>query len=75
MSGCDDHFANRRLVVEPKTAGANDFVGHFDNEAETLFTPHSSSAVDAVRRQIELRACNIVQALRGEAPSDAVNMG
>ena len=46
-----------------------------DNNAQTLFTPHLGSAVDAVRRQIELRAArNIVQALRGETPSDAVNV-
>jgi phosphonate dehydrogenase len=45
-----------------------------DNEAQTLFTPHLGSAVDEVRRQIELRAArNILQALRGEIPSDAVN--
>jgi phosphonate dehydrogenase len=45
-----------------------------DNEAQTLFTPHLGSAVDEVRRQIELRAAhNILQALRGETPIDAVN--
>jgi phosphonate dehydrogenase len=44
------------------------------NRARTLFTPHLGSAVDAVRRQIELRAAhNILQALRGDVPEDAVN--
>jgi phosphonate dehydrogenase len=44
------------------------------NQARTLFTPHLGSAVDAVRRQIELRAAhNILQALRGEVPDDAIN--
>lgn len=45
-----------------------------ENHQQTLFTPHLGSAVAAVRRQIELRAAdNILQALRGERPSDAVN--
>jgi phosphonate dehydrogenase len=45
-----------------------------DNRNQTLFTPHLGSAVDEVRRQIELRAAhNILQALRGEIPADAVN--
>jgi phosphonate dehydrogenase len=39
----------------------------------TLFTPHLGSAVVDVRRQIELRAArNIVAALRGRRPPDAV---
>jgi phosphonate dehydrogenase len=45
-----------------------------DNRGQTLLTPHLGSAVDEVRRQIELRAArNILQALRGEVPADAVN--
>ena len=41
----------------------------------TLFTPHLGSAVAEVRRQIELRAAtNILQALRGETPCDAVTL-
>ena len=45
-----------------------------DNPSQTLFTPHLGSAVDEVRHQIELRAArNILQALRGEVPDDAVN--
>ena len=45
-----------------------------DKPSQTLFTPHLGSAVDEVRRQIELRAArNILQALRGEVPDDAVN--
>jgi phosphonate dehydrogenase len=40
----------------------------------TLFTPHLGSAVDQVRLQIELAAArNILQALNGERPADAVN--
>jgi len=63
-------------LVSPSPLAATTLLDNFDNEAQTLFTPHSSSAVDAVGRQIELRAArNIVQALRGEAPSEAVNMG
>src|SRR5258705_1005387 len=45
-----------------------------ENPRQTLFTPHLGSAVDNVRRKIELRAArNILQALRGEVPDDAVN--
>ncbi len=41
-----------------------------DNRGQTLFTPHLGSAVDEVRRQIELRAAdNILRALRGEIPA------
>ena len=40
----------------------------------TLFTPHLGSAVDSVRCEIEREAAsNILQALRGERPSDAIN--
>jgi len=39
----------------------------------TLFTPHIGSAVDAVRRRIEMDAAlNIVEALRGERPHGAI---
>jgi phosphonate dehydrogenase len=45
-----------------------------ENRSKTLFTPHLGSAVADVRRKIELRAAlNILQALRGETPRDAVN--
>ncbi len=41
---------------------------------KTLFTPHLGSAVDRVRVEIELAAArNILHALRGERPPDAVN--
>lgn len=41
----------------------------------TLFTPHLGSAVHDVRRAIERCAAqNILQALAGETPSDAVNL-
>jgi phosphonate dehydrogenase len=44
-----------------------------DCRDRTLFTPHLGSAVAEVRRQIELRAAeNILQALRGETPADAL---
>ncbi len=40
----------------------------------TLFTPHLGSAVERVRRAIELRAAdNIADALAGKRPRDAVN--
>jgi phosphonate dehydrogenase len=40
----------------------------------TLFTPHLGSAVSAARLEIELAAANsILQALRGERPSGAIN--
>jgi phosphonate dehydrogenase len=40
----------------------------------TLFTPHLGSAVDHVRLEIELAAArNILHALNGERPPDAVN--
>lgn len=40
----------------------------------TLFTPHLGSAVAQVRRAIELRAAeNIVDALAGKRPRDAIN--
>jgi phosphonate dehydrogenase len=40
----------------------------------TLFTPHLGSAVIAARREIERAAANnILQALRGERPSAAIN--
>jgi phosphonate dehydrogenase len=40
----------------------------------TLFTPHLGSAVVAARREIERAAANnILQALRGERPSGAIN--
>lgn len=39
----------------------------------TLFTPHLGSAVESVRRRIELDAAlNIVEALRGERPHGAI---
>jgi phosphonate dehydrogenase len=40
----------------------------------TLFTPHLGSAVVAARREIEQAAANnILQALRGERPTGAIN--
>ena len=40
----------------------------------TLFTPHLGSAVESVRRAIELRAAdNIADALAGRRPRDAIN--
>lgn len=46
------------------------------NTQQTLFTPHLGSAVARVRLEIELAAArNIVQALKGERPRDAINQG
>lgn len=45
-----------------------------EDETRTLFTPHLGSAVDEVRRAIELEAAqNILQVLRGETPAGAIN--
>jgi phosphonate dehydrogenase len=44
------------------------------NSANTLFTPHLGSAVGSVRLEIELAAArNILQALNGQDPEDAIN--
>lgn len=44
-------------------------------QPNTLFTAHIGSAVKRVRLQIELRAAeNILQALNGEHPQDAINV-
>ncbi|MFO7595390.1 MAG: phosphonate dehydrogenase [Desulfocurvibacter africanus] len=44
------------------------------DEQRTLFTPHLGSAVDNVRQAIAMQAAgNILQALRGERPQNAVN--
>jgi len=44
------------------------------NHPATLFTPHLGSAVIAVRRAIEQRAAaNIIDALTGAIPRDALN--
>ena len=51
-------------AISPRLLGA----------ANTLFTPHLGSAVDSVRLQIELAAArNILQALNGQEPTDAIN--
>ena len=40
----------------------------------TLFTPHLGSAVDSIRREIALEAAtSVLECLRGETPSGAVN--
>lgn len=45
------------------------------NESQTLFTPHLGSAVDSVRKEIEMEAAeNILQALNGVKPRGAVNL-
>lgn len=45
-----------------------------ENTEHTLFTPHLGSAVAGVRLEIELAiARNILQGLRGERPTDAIN--
>jgi phosphonate dehydrogenase len=44
------------------------------DSANTLFTPHLGSAVGDVRLEIELAAAkNILQALKGQDPEDAIN--
>jgi phosphonate dehydrogenase len=45
------------------------------NEIQTLFTPHLGSAVDAIRKEIEMEAAeNILDVLRGVKPRGAVNI-
>lgn len=45
-----------------------------DNTSQTVFAPHIGSAVDEVRLAIALKAArNIVQALQGNTPADALN--
>jgi phosphonate dehydrogenase len=45
-----------------------------DNPSQTFFTPHLGSAVKEVRIEIEREAArNIIQALRGQRPSGAIN--
>ncbi len=45
-----------------------------DDPQHTFFTPHLGSAVDEVRRKVELEAAeNIVQALDGRIPVGAIN--
>ena len=56
---------DRPRAIEPR------LLQHKDR---TLFTPHLGSAVEDVRLRIEMAAAkNILQALRGERPEDAVN--
>lgn len=48
--------------------------GLLGNSDHTLFTPHLGSAVARVRLEIEMSAAeNILQALQGEQPRDAIN--
>lgn len=48
--------------------------GLLANAERTLFTPHLGTAVDRARLEIELSAAtNLLQALRGERPADAIN--
>jgi phosphonate dehydrogenase len=56
---------DRPRDIDPRLLRLND---------RTLFTPHLGSAVASARRQIEYAAANnILQALRGERPSGAIN--
>lgn len=56
---------DRPLEINPRLVGFTD---------RTLFTPHLGSAVASARRDIERAAANnILAALRGERPSDAIN--
>jgi phosphonate dehydrogenase len=48
--------------------------GLLANTDQTLFTPHLGTAVDRARLEIELSAArSILQGLRGERPTDAIN--
>lgn len=56
--------ADRPDSIEPRLLRASN----------TVLTPHLGSAVDAVRREIAFEAArNVVQSLRGDRPSGAVN--
>lgn len=54
-------------------------IGHIpqaflEDVEHTLFTPHLGSAVNDIRREIAMRAAqNILQALNGKIPQDAIN--
>lgn len=55
---------DRPMVIDPRLR----------QHPRTLFTPHLGSAVERVRRGIELRAAdNIADVLAGERPRDAIN--
>jgi phosphonate dehydrogenase len=55
---------DRPREIDPRLLAARD---------RTLFTPHLGSAVESVRRRIELDAAlNVVEALRGERPHGAI---
>lgn len=62
---CEDWgLSNRPQTIEPK------LLAH----PNTVFTPHLGSAVSRVRLAIEHRAAdNILAALQGQTPSDAIN--
>lgn len=55
---------DRRMTIDPRLRG----------HPRALFTPHLGSAVERVRRAIEFRAAdNVVDALTGKQPRDAIN--
>lgn len=67
-----DVFAMEDLSISDPTQHINRSL--LDNTARTLFTPHLGSAVARVRLAVELAiARNILQGLRGERPTDAMN--
>ena len=55
-------------LLSPSALAATTLLDNFDNEAQTLFTPHLAQL------SLPSAARNIVQALRGETWSDAVNI-
>jgi len=67
-----DVFALEDLSISAPTQQIHPSL--LENTARTLFTPHLGSAVARVRLEVELViARNILQGLRGERPTDAIN--
>lgn len=67
-----DVFEMEDLSREKRPAGIHPAL--LKNTRQTLFTPHLGSAVARARLEIELAAArNILQVLKGQKPSDAIN--
>ncbi len=61
----DQQFADRRTSVEPRLIALRD---------RTLFTPHLGTALTEARIQLaRVQAMNVLHALSGQRPPDAVN--
>jgi lactate dehydrogenase-like 2-hydroxyacid dehydrogenase len=62
------------LAMPGIAAAANHHAPHASAHPRSVFTPHLGSAVEEVRRAIEMHAAeSILQALDGEHPAGAIN--